>query len=214
MPRAPKDPTKTAKDGTNRGRPAKVGPGKSVRSNRSVALPLTEAQQSFIRWYMVRRNITRAYKAAYQNASDTTAMSEGSKLFRDPRIAQEIRRLLDEEAKRLENKAQKVSDSLAAMAFTSLADVMDDRGNVIPLTDLPRDVGFAVKKVKRQEIVAGSGDERVVVGHTIEVEMHDKVQPLRMLGLEVGMFKEKVEHTADDDLLVAIREGRERARAA
>jgi hypothetical protein len=102
------------------------------------------------------------------------------------------------------------------MAFTSIADVYTLTGTISAPTDLPRDVAMAVKKLKRREI--GETDletgEQRVVGHTVELEMVDKVAPLRLLGLELGMFSKKVEHTADDALLVALREGRERALAA
>lgn len=198
---------------TKRGRPTAPGKGKPSRSGKALMVPLNAAQQAFIRWYMVRRNITRAYIAAYPNATYETARSEGSRLFRDPRISSQIKGLLAEEAKRLQNKAQKVSDGLAAMAFSSLADVLDDEGNVIPLTQLPRDIGQAVKKVKRREIIGVdlTSGEKKVMGHTIEVEMHDKVQPLRLLGLEVGMFTEKVELTGDEAWVAKLKAGRERA---
>ena len=35
----------------------------------------------------------------------------------------------------------------------------------------------------------------LVIGHVTKVEMHDKIAPLRLLGLELGMFGQKVEHT-------------------
>lgn len=121
--------------------------------------------------------------------------------------------MLAEERIRLASNAQKVTDTLAALAFSSIADVLDDQGNVIPLTQLPRDIGQAVKKIKRREIIGVdlTTGEKKVVGHTIEVEMHDRVQPLRLLGLEVGLFTEKVEQSGDDAFLRALREGRERA---
>lgn len=196
-----------------RGRPTKVGQGKPSRIGRALALPLTAKQEAFILAWMVRRNATKAYQDAYPGACYSTASAEGSRLFRDPRISQEIKKMLAEERIRLASNAQKVTDTLAALAFSSIADVLDDQGNVIPLTQLPRDIGQAVKKIKRREIIGVdlTTGEKKVVGHTIEVEMHDRVQPLRLLGLEVGLFTEKVEQSGDDAFLRALREGRERA---
>lgn len=196
-----------------RGRPTTVGQGKASRTGRALALPLTEKQEAFILAWMVRRNATRAYQDAYPGARYSTASAEGSRLFRDHRISQEIQKLLAEERIRLTSNAQTVTDTLAAMAFTSLADVLDDQGNVIPLTELPRDVALAIKKIKRREIIGLVDGQKAVVGHTIQVEMHDKVQPLRLLGLEVGMFTEKVVQSGDDAFLRALHEGRERALA-
>jgi hypothetical protein len=166
-----------------------------------------------MRWWMVRRNATKAYRDAYPGACYSTASAEGSRLFRDHRISQEIQKLLAEERIRLASNAQKVTDALATLAFSSIADVLDDQGNVIPLTELPRDVALAVKRMRRREIIGQVDGQKAVVGHTIEVEMHDKVQPLRLLGLEVGLFTEKVEQSGDDAFLRALRGGRERALA-
>ena len=46
--------------------------------------------------------------------------------------------------------------------------------------DLPYPVALAVKKLRRKEILGAPNDagERQVIGHTIEVEMHDKIAPL------------------------------------
>ena len=46
-----------------------------------------------------------------------------------------------------------------------------------------------------------------VIGYDVDVELHDAVTPLRLLGLELGMFTEKTEHTADDELIEAMRRG-------
>jgi phage terminase small subunit len=176
--------------------------------------PLTPKQEAFIVAWLVRRNSTRAYMDAYPGASYSTASGEGSRLFRDPRISLEIKKLLAAERERLAVTAQTVTDALAAMAFTTIGDVYTEEGTIIAPADMPRDVALAVKRIKRREILMateGDAGKRKVIGYSIEIEMHDKVAPLRLLGLELGMFTEKVEQTADDALLVALREGRERA---
>lgn len=199
-----------------RGRPTTVGAGKPSRTGRALALPLTEKQEAFVYAWMVRRCATKAYADSHPGVTYVTANCEGSKLFRDPRIATYIKRLLSEEAKRLESTYRKVSDTLAAMAFTTIGDVYEKDWSVIAPADLPRDVAVAVKKIRRKEILGGLDGEsggRQVIGYITEVEMHDKIAPLRLLGLELGMFTEKVKHTADDAILAAIKEGRERSLA-
>lgn len=216
MPRKPKDPTATAKDGSRRAGPKRKKATKPSRTGKALELPLTPGHEAFIRWYMVRRNITRAYMEAYPEASYSTAGCEGSKLFRDPRISTRINALLEQEAKRLESRAARVTESLAAMAFGNLADVYDKNGNLIPPTELPRDVALAIKKLKRKEIIGKDGEGKaVVVGHNVEVEMHERTPALRLLGLEHGMFVEKVQHSMSDaEVLAALDRGRDRVRAA
>jgi hypothetical protein len=204
------DPTKTASDGTRRGRP----PGKG-KPGKAVATKLTDAQERFILCYMVRKNATRAYMDSHPDASYFTAACEGSKLARDPRVSKEINRLLAEERKSLVVDGKRVTAILAAMATTPLSAVFDKEGGVIHPANMSESVSYAVKKIKRKEIFGKPAPDQPaqVIGHTIEVEMHDRVAPLRLLGLELGMFTEKVEHTADDELVEAIRAGRERALA-
>jgi phage terminase small subunit len=204
--------------GTKRPSPRsnRVGKGKPTRKpsrKTGLALPLTEANKLFIRAYMIRRNATRAYMKAYPEASYETANTEGSRLLRDPRVSSRIKVLLAQEAARLKVTYEKVTDVLAAAAFGNIADVFNDDGSIMMPTDMDRDVASAIKSMKRKEILAkvGEGGEVKVIGHTIEISMHDRVQPARLLGLELGMFKEKVEHSVDDDIVRAIREGRERA---
>jgi len=82
------------------------------------------------------------------------------------------------------------------------------------LIDLPRETALAVKKIKRTEMVVTylNGVKRVV-RHTIEVEIYDPIQPLRMLGLELGLFTETVARGAGNALVEALRRRRARALA-
>lgn len=196
-----------------RGRPTTPGCGKPSRREAALSLPLTAGQSRFIFNWMVRHNATRAYMDAYPNASYSTAQVEGSRLFRDPRISSEIRRLLEAQRERLMHDSDRVVRELAALAFSSVSDVMAEDGSLIPLTELPRDVAQAVKRIRRREIIGQVDGQKAVVGHMVEVEMHDKVQPLRLLGLVVGMFKERVEVTGEETWLAKLREGRKRALA-
>ena len=169
-----------------RGRP----PGKGKPSKgRSLTKPLSCAMQHFIAAYLVRNNATRAYQDAYPEASWAAANTLGSRLLRDVRISTEIRRLTRERAKRLEAKARRIDDALAAKAFAAISDVFDRDGMVIPPHELPRDTALAIRKIKRTQIQRpGHDGEPKVVGHTVEVEMVDAVQPLRLLGERLGLF--------------------------
>ena len=170
-----------------RGRPP--GKGKPAKG-RSLTKPLSFAMQHFIAAYLVRNNATRAYQDAYPEASWAAANTLGSRLLRDVRISTEIRRLMRERAKRLEAKARRIDDALAAKAFAAISDVFDAKGMVIPPHQMPRDVALAVKKLKRTEILnrTGKDGEPELVGHTVELEMVDALPALRALGERVGLF--------------------------
>jgi chromatin segregation and condensation protein Rec8/ScpA/Scc1 (kleisin family) len=170
-----------------RGRP----PGKGKPSTgRSLTKPLSCAMQHFIAAYLVRNNATRAYQDAYPEASWAAANTLGSRLLRDVRISTEIRRLLRERAKRLEAKARKIDDILAAKAFASISDVFDQHGAIMQPHQMPREVALAVKKLKRVEIkqAKGKDGEPELVGHTVELEMVDALAAARLLGERLGLF--------------------------
>lgn len=86
-------------------------------------------------------------------------------------------------------------------------------GTIIPPNLMPADLAGAVKRIKRKEMLAKDADGKtIVIGHTVEVEMHDPLPALRLLGLEEGMFKEREDGDATADaLVVLLREARERA---
>src|SRR5258708_19036160 len=123
-----------------RGRPTTVGKGKPSRTGRGLALPLTGKQLRFIQCWMVRRNSTRAYMDAYPNVSYATANANGSRLFRDARICSLIRAALSEERERLESNGRKVTDHLAALAFSSISDVFAKDGTIVAPADMPHSV--------------------------------------------------------------------------
>ena len=121
--------------------------------------------------------------------------------------------LLAEEAEQLGVTAQKVTDALAAAAFGCVSDVFASNGSITSPAALPRAIGLAVKRIKRRGIhgPTDANGNRPVVGHIVEVEVCDRVQPLHLLGLGLGLFAERTEHSANDALLLALQEGGRRA---
>ena len=81
---------------------------------------------------------------------------------------------------------------------------------------MPREMAAAIKKLERAEIKGRDADGNpIVTGHTISVELWDKLAALRMLGQHYGMFVERVEVAAGGrDFAAVLREARERLMAA
>ncbi len=184
-------------DGLRRKGKAAAPPGQGKPSPKSTAVtkPLTPAMESFIDHYMVRHNATRAYLDSHPGASYQTAATEGSRLYRDPRVSSAIEKLLADQRAQVRATAKRVLEEAAALAFSNLADTIDRDGNFIAPDKLPRHVGVALKKVKRREILGPTDKEtgeRQVVGHTVEFEMHDKPGALKLLALHFGVFAEPV----------------------
>lgn len=72
-------------------------------------MALTAKQQRFVEEYLIDLNATRAYKAAgYSVKSDNAAAVEGHKLLRNPKIASEVQKAMDERSERTEITADMV----------------------------------------------------------------------------------------------------------
>jgi len=162
---------------------------------------------------LLHLNATKAYQEAYPGAAWISTNSQGSTLLKDPRVAQEVRRRIAEVTKRYRSTANKALGELAALAFSNVKDYYDRDGKLLPLDELPVYAAAAVKKVKSKEVKAfdlATGEEKVV-GHERELELHDKIAALRMIGQHEGLFAERIELPVGTDFATALREARARA---
>jgi phage terminase small subunit len=176
---------------------------------------LTEAQRVFIGRFLIHHCATRAYREAFPEAMPSTAASEGSRLKSDPRIAQEIKRALAELTARYRRTAENTLATIALIAFANIVDAFDENGALIAPENIPREVGAAIKKIERVEISGRDADGNpTVTGHTVNIELWDKLAALRMLGQHYGLFVERVEVTPGRDFASVLREARERVIAA
>jgi len=186
---------------------------KRTPPRRVTTRPLTARQRTFLERYLLHLNATKAYQEAYPGAAWISTNSQGSTLLKDPRVAQEVRRRIAEVTKRYRSTANKALGELAALAFSNVKDYYDRDGKLLPLDELPVYAAAAVKKVKSKEVKAfdlATGEEKVV-GHERELELHDKIAALRMIGQHEGLFAERIELPVGADFATALREARARA---
>ena len=123
---------------------------------------------------------------------------------------------LDAVTVRYRPTADQVLSELAALAFSDSRELYDANGKLLPIHQLPARVTATIKKVRSKEVTTTdpeSGEEKVV-GHLREVELHDKIRALNLLGQHEGMFVEKVELTAGKEFGELLREARARVMAA
>jgi hypothetical protein len=152
---------------------------------------------------------------AFQNDNYVTSQTSSSMLLKHPVIADEIKRRLADVVKQYAPDKANVLKELASLAFSNVRNVFDKAGNLLPIHEMPAHVTAAMKKVKSKEITAtnlATGEEKII-GYLREVEMADKLMPLKLLGVEEGMFTEKVELQAGKGFAEILREGRERVAA-
>lgn len=85
---------------------------------------MNDNQKIFADEYLIDRNATRAYKAAYPEVkNDNTAGASASRLLRDAKVAEYIGKKMAERAKRTEVKGDDVIRELATIGFAKTTSV-------------------------------------------------------------------------------------------
>lgn len=165
---------------------------------------LNKKQEQFVQEYMIDLNATQAaIRAGY---SKRTAYSQGQRLLKHVEVQ---RRLQAEQAKRAERvqvDQEYVLRRLVEIDQMDALDILDDDGSIKPIKDWPKTwrqflSGFDVTQMSSAE------DVETVVRR---IRWPDKIRNLELLGRHLGMFTDRVEVDASDDLVGAILNARKR----
>jgi phage terminase small subunit len=155
-------------------------------------LGLTPKQRSFVRHYLKDYNGTQA--AIRTGYSKETARFQASVLLTKPNIQAAIQR----EEQKLQNRfvahKDRVLRELAIIGYSNITEFIevgtDGRISVRPLDSLPPDAAHALKIVKeKSRTVEGRGGKTRLLKRQTEIQLHDKVEALKLMGREIGMFK-------------------------
>ena len=146
---------------------------------------MNDNQKIFADEYLIDRNATRAYKAAYPKVkNDNTAAVSANRLLRNDNVAEYIEERMAERAKRTEVTQDDVVKELAKIGFAQITDyiAVNNYGRVIikPTAELEENKVGAIAGIKESS-------------YGIEIKMNDKVKALELLGRHLGMFTDKQE---------------------
>lgn len=85
---------------------------------------MKDNQKIFADEYLIDRNATRAYKAAYPGVkTDNSAAVSGNRLLRNDKVAEYIKEKMDEKTERTEVKGHDVIRELATIGFAKTTSV-------------------------------------------------------------------------------------------
>lgn len=191
---------------------------------------LLEKRARFVEEYLVDLNATQAaIRAGY---SAKTAHSQGPRLLDNVAVKAAIAEAQVKRAARTEITADRVLRELARVGFTNLSDVSEWGEREVAIgydADgkrlSPADIGDAA--VVHHEMApflslidsgALAPDHRAAVSEValtkdgFKIKLHDKVGALQQIGRHLGMFTDKIEVTASEELAVRMQAARERAR--
>lgn len=155
---------------------------------------LTAKQEQFCHEYLIDLNATQAaIRARYSNK---TAGQIGDENLKKPQIAARIQALFKSRLERTQVHGDYVLRRLVEIDKMDIADILGDRGEVLPVRDWPLPWRRTLSGFDVSEMWDGSGDEREMTGLLKKIKWPDKLRNLELLGehVAVGAFKETIDH--------------------
>lgn len=158
---------------------------------------VNDRQVRFAQEYCVDHNATQAaIRAGY---AAKTANIHSSRLLANASVRARIAEVQAKLALRVEVSQERVVEGIIDVGFSNITDIIswDADGSAFHMVaseDLPAAVRRSVKKikVKRTRQVSGSrADPEVWEIENIEIELHDKLKALELIGKHVGMWPAK-----------------------
>lgn len=164
---------------------------------------ITDQQRRFVDEYFVDYNQTAA--AIRSGYSPRSAASTACELMKNPDIQEIIELRKAQLSSRLGVSVQRIRDRLAAMAFGSIA-------NVVDVTEYGE---IRLKKIEDISEIDMSAVQELTMtkgknGSTLKVKMYDAKGAAELLGKEQGMFKDKLDINVTGSMSDRLKSARER----
>lgn len=170
--------------------------------------------QRFVDEYLLDLNATQAaIRAGY---SAKTAGQQGPRLLENAEIARAIEAGMKARADRTGVTAARVLTELALIGFSDVSHyrVNPESGALELEPGAPPEAMRAVSSVKRKTRTFTDKDGGTETTHDVEIRLWDKNTALANAGRHLGMFLDRVQHSADSELAALLKARRERARAS
>lgn len=181
---------------------------------------LTDKQQLFCIYYIRCFNATKAYQKAY-GCNYTTAMSEGSKHLRNPKIKEEIFRLKQERLNREFLSESDIFQKYMDIAFADITDYVEFGNGSFNDSETGEEVSYSFVNLKDSKTVDGTIVSEVSKGREgAKIKLADRMKALQWLTdhmdlatdkqkAEIALLRAKVqtddsEEIADDGFLEAL----------
>ena len=181
---------------------------------------LTDKQQLFCIYYIRCFNATKAYQKAY-GCNYTTAMSEGSKHLRNPKIKEEIFRLKQERLNREFLSESDIFQKYMDIAFADITDYVEFGNGSFNDPETGEEVSYCFVNLKDSKTVDGTIVSEVSKGREgAKIKLADRMKALQWLTdhmdlatdkqkAEIALLRAKVqtddsEEIADDGFLEAL----------
>lgn len=102
-----------------------------------------------------------------------------------------------------ETTKERILNDLRSISYFNVSKLFDESGVMIHPSQWPKDASIAVLSIDIQDIY--SKNEKL--GEVVKVRFHDKLKSIELLGKQMSMFAQKVEHsgklTIEDNIYAA-----------
>lgn len=156
---------------------------------------LSLRERVFVQEYLVDSDATKAAsRAGYSIGLDSTDPTPDQLITR-PDIASAILSGREQKASRANMQRETVLHEVSMLALSSLDHyVIDDNGYVRLAEGAPEGAIKALQSSRRRVSTRTDKDGSVTKTVDTEIKLWDKVGPLRLMGREVGLFADRIEH--------------------
>lgn len=167
---------------------------------------LNPKQTRFVQEYLVDLNATQAaIRAGY---SKKTANPQAARLLANASVKQAVKIGQEKRASKLEITQERVLQEIAAVAFSDVRQLYDEKGKLRPIKDWPDDLAAAVAGLEtvHRNLTSGDGEVETI----LKVKRWDKPRVLELLSKHLGMLVEKHEVTLGGEIVARLQEARKR----
>jgi translation elongation factor EF-G len=135
----------------------------SRHGGRSMTTTTEDKRETFSRLYVEHGDASKAYREAFpasQKWKENTLYSSASKLLKDPKVSTRISELKQKRSQKLDISENRVLAEIAAIAFSDVGELSDDKGGFKGLKNLSPAMRRAVKSVN----TSGTSKEKQASG--------------------------------------------------
>ena len=157
---------------------------------------LPPKRELFLQEYVKDFNGTRAYKAVYHSKTDNAAAVEARKLLRNPQLKERLTEIMNATAERNSLTEDMIINELKCIAFSKGSDYTKLIKRTVDNYEIDVAENVPTDELTETQKKAISCIENTKYG--VKVSTYDKVKALELLGKHIGMFRDKVDISAED----------------
>jgi len=159
-------------------------------------IDLTEEEVTFIKWYCIKPNVAYAYRKTHPECKQRMelAWKRGTNLYNRPHVRKEIDAAQSAVAITKDLRTDETLMEVKAIAFSDPIDLFDEKGQPLPLHEIPFEVrkvikGFKLRSTKTETISSGKKTKKVTY-EILEYIPYDKIDALQIICKHLGINKE------------------------